>query len=270
MRRIGTRTRGAAAALMIPASTFAPSQPVVRTWKDVVVKRVLPAIALSLTALTPCTAPPAQAATIAPDTYDNYAELAAHEVEGQDYRRVKRFPAGTKVAHIAIHGGAIEAPTTQLADAAARRSRSAFYAFEGLKSEGNSRLHITSTHFDEPKALKLVGAVSYTVSWHGVSGKAATSYVGGLDKTLIKKITIELRKAGFTVATSVPPEIGGDSPRNIANKNRRGRGVQLEISRGQREAFFSGGKLTRAWIEDPAHRTAAFHRYVSAVNRALS
>ncbi|MEV4015601.1 poly-gamma-glutamate hydrolase family protein [Nonomuraea angiospora] len=33
------------------------------------------------------------------------------------------------------------------------------------------------------------------------------------------------------VGASVPDEIGGDSPQNIANRNRRGMGVQLEISR---------------------------------------
>jgi phage replication-related protein YjqB (UPF0714/DUF867 family) len=238
------------------------------------VKRVLPAIALSVAALTSCTtAPPpapARPASTAHAVSGYYAERVAHAVEGRDYRRVTRFPAGAKVAQIAIHGGAIEAPTAQLADAAAEESHSAFYSFQGLMKSGNNRLHITSTQFDDPEALKLVGEVDYTVSWHGAAGKAATTYVGGLDTTLIKKITFELRKAGFTVAASVPKKIRGDSPRNIANRNRRGMGVQLEISRGQREAFFSRGRLTRSWVEDPAHRTRAFYRYVSAIDRALS
>lgn len=203
------------------------------------------------------------------DVYANYADLAAHESEGTDYRRIQRVPVGARVAHIAIHGGAIEAPTTQLADHAAG-TRYAFYSFEGIKASGNSTLHITSTRFDEPRALKVVTGVDYTVSWHAASGAKATTYVGGRDTKLIGKVTAELRAAGFTVATSVPEEIGGDSPRNIVNKNRRGMGVQLELSRGQREQFFAGGKLSRVWIENPAHRTKAFYRYVAAVNRALS
>ncbi|MFC4007408.1 poly-gamma-glutamate hydrolase family protein [Nonomuraea purpurea] len=207
-------------------------------------------------------------AASASDVYAGYAELAAHETEGKDYRRVQRVPSGAKTAHIAIHGGAIEAPTSQLA-AEAAGSRHAYYAFEGIKSEGNSSLHITATRFDEPKALAVVGAVERTVSWHGAAGATATTYVGGRDTTLIKKVKAELRAAGFPVSASVPEEIGGDSPDNIANRNRRGMGVQLEISRGQRERFFDGGKLTRAWIENPANRTKAFYRYVAAVNRAL-
>lgn len=209
---------------------------------------------------------PAQAA----DKYGSYAELAAHEVKGKDYRIAQRSTRGAKVAHIAIHGGAIEAPTTQLADYAAKAGDHAFYSFEGIKPAGNSDLHLTSTRFDEPSAVRLVAQSSYTVSWHGASGAKATTYVGGRDTVLIKTITAELRAAGFTVTDSVPEEIGGDSPRNIANRNLRNRGVQLELSQGQREQFFKDGRLARSWIENPANRTTAFYRYAAAVNRALA
>ncbi|GAA2276426.1 poly-gamma-glutamate hydrolase family protein [Nonomuraea roseoviolacea subsp. roseoviolacea] len=211
---------------------------------------------------------PAAAAASADDVYADYAELSAHEVEGKDYRRVVRVPRGAKVAHIAIHGGAIEAPTSQLADQAAGR-KDAYYAFEGIKATGNSDLHITATHFDEPRALKVVAGVDRTISWHAASGSDAVTYVGGRDTALIRKVKAELRAAGFGVSSSVSEEIGGDSPQNIANRNRRGMGVQLEISRGQRERFFKEGKLARAWVEDPANRTKDFYRYVAAVNRAL-
>ncbi|MEV0228703.1 poly-gamma-glutamate hydrolase family protein [Nonomuraea sp. NPDC050786] len=231
-------------------------------------KKVLTIAVANLLLIGLAPAAHAESARSASDVYADYADLSAHEVEGRDYRRVQRVPRGAKVAHIAIHGGAIEAPTSQLADEAAG-SKYAFYAFEGIKESGNSALHITATHFDEPKALNVVAAVDYTVSWHAASGSDATTYVGGRDTRLVKKVKAELRAAGFAVSTSVPEEIGGDSPSNIANKNRRGMGVQLEISRGQRERFFDGGKLSRAWIEDPANRTKAFYRYVAAVNRAL-
>ncbi len=229
------------------------------------VQILIPALVAALLPLAPATSTAGSS-----DVYRNYAQLAAHEVEGKDYLRVQRFPAGAKVAHIAIHGGAIEAPTTQLADQAAASTRQAFYSFEGIKVAGNSKLHITSTHFDEPKAVKLVGAVDYTVSWHAASGAKATTFVGGRDRELIRRVTAALKAAGFGVAVTVPEEIGGDSPRNIANRNHRGMGVQLEISRGQREQFFAGGKLGRAWVEDPSHRTKAFYRYINAVNQALA
>lgn len=231
-------------------------------------KKALLVVAANVLVLTFCNT--TQATPVGrTDTYPDFRELAAHQDEGKDYRRVQRFPRGARVAHIAIHGGAIEPPTTQLADAAAG-SRYAFYSFEGLKPSGNRELHITATHFDEPKALKLVAAVDYTVSWHATAGTRVTTYVGGRDRGLVRKVSAELRAAGFTVATSVPGEIAGVSRCNIANKNRRGTGVQLEISRGQRERFFAEGKLGRAWMENPANRTEAFYRYVAAVNRALA
>ncbi|MEU7990159.1 poly-gamma-glutamate hydrolase family protein [Streptosporangium canum] len=222
--------------------------------------------AFGVVAILAGSAAPAQAA----DKYHGYPELAAHEVEGKDYRLVQRFPREAQAAHIAIHGGAIEAPTTQLADHAAKTGDHAFYSFEGIKPAGNSDLHLTATRFNEPKGVGLVAKVGYTVSWHGASGTEATTYVGGRDAALIRAVTARLRTAGFRVATSVPEEIGGDSSRNIANRNLRHRGVQLELSKGQREQFFKDGKLARSWIENPANRTPAFYRYTAAVNHALA
>ncbi|GAA2213946.1 hypothetical protein GCM10009850_094100 [Nonomuraea monospora] len=204
------------------------------------------------------------------DVYADYADLAAHEVEGVDYRVVHRLPAGAGVSHIAIHGGAIEAGTSQLAGHAAGQGNYAFYAFEGVKPTGNSALHLTSTHFDEPRALAVQSAVSATVSWHGASGATPATYVGGRDEELIERVGAALEEAGFAVAAAVPPELAGTSPRNIANRNLRGMGVQLEVSEGQRRRFFEQGRLSRAWIEDPAHWTADFHAYVAAVRDALS
>ncbi|GAT68224.1 replication protein [Planomonospora sphaerica] len=213
---------------------------------------------------------PAEPARTRPaDKYTGYAQLAAHETEGRDYRREQRFPRGARVAHIAVHGGAIEPPTTQLANHSARAGRHAYYSFTAVKASGNRDLHITADRFDEPKARALVSRVDYTVAWHGAAGSRATTYIGGRDTALIRKIAAELRAAGFNVARSVPAGLRGRSPDNITNKNRRGRGVQLEISLGQRKRFFAGGRLDRAWIGDPANRTGAFRAYTAAVNRAL-
>ncbi|MFG1959722.1 poly-gamma-glutamate hydrolase family protein [Nonomuraea sp. NPDC049028] len=205
------------------------------------------------------------------DTYPNYAELAAHETEGTDYRRVKRFPQGAKVAHIAIHGGSIEAGTSQLADYSAEASQAAFYAFEGIKPTGNGTLHITASRFDEPRALTLLSRVDRTVSWHGYSDSTeASTYVGGRDTALVERVTAGLRAAGFTVAREIPDGLDGSSPDNIANKNRRGKGLQLEISSAQRKRFFADGDLTRSSIENPANRTKAFYAYTAVINKALS
>jgi phage replication-related protein YjqB (UPF0714/DUF867 family) len=192
------------------------------------------------------------------DTYRDYADLAAHETEGEDYLRTVRHGT-TTVAHIAIHGGTIEPPTTQLADHSAESGGHSFYSFEGIKPDGNWTLHITSARFDEPKALKLVGASHSTVSWHGAAGNAPTTYVGGLDTKLRNAVREELRAAGFNAPDTLPPGLEGKSPDNIVNKNHRGRGVQLEITQAQCEAFHDNG--------DP---TDTFYRYTEAVERAVS
>ncbi|WP_067810823.1 poly-gamma-glutamate hydrolase family protein [Actinomadura kijaniata] len=203
------------------------------------------------------------------DKYRNYAELSRREKEGRDYRRVLRSPRNARVAHIAVHGGGIEPPTTQLADHAAARRGDAYYSFVGLKKRGNSALHLTSTRFDEPKALKLLRGVKYTVSWHAAKGDRAVTYVGGRDTALARKVTAALRAKGFAVAT--PPDgIEGTHPKNIANRNARGKGLQLEISTAQRKRFFRDGRLDAEWINNPRNRTRAFQDYVKAVNSALA
>lgn len=213
--------------------------------------------------------PVAAQVTATADRYKNYADLARHEKEGRDYKRAQRTLRGAHVAQIAIHGGAIEPPTTQLADYASSTGKDAFYSFEGIKKSGNTTLHITSTHFDEPRALALLKSVKYTVSWHAAKGTAATTYIGGRDTVLSAKITKALRAKGFKV--SAPPgRIDGNDPRNICNRNARGKGVQLEITTAQRQAFFKGGRLDAAWIADPKHRTAAFYNYVRAVDSVLA
>ncbi|MCO6009275.1 poly-gamma-glutamate hydrolase family protein [Actinoallomurus purpureus] len=233
-------------------------------------------LALSACGASPAAGRTAQAAPVARtvqvtagDTYRNYADLARHEKEGRDYTRVQRAPRGAKVAQIAIHGGLIEPPTSQLADYAASYGHDAYYSFMGLKKSGNQKLHITSTHFDEPRALKLVKAAKYTVSWHAAKGDRAVTYVGGRDTALVKKIIKALNAKGFK--TAVPAsKIEGQDPKNICNRNQRGKGVQLEISTAQRKAFFAGGRLDRDWIANPAHRTKAFYAYAKAVDSVLA
>jgi phage replication-related protein YjqB (UPF0714/DUF867 family) len=212
------------------------------------------------------------------DTYANWQELVTAtnpdgslvNVEGRDWAIINRPGPGGGLLHMAIHGGAIEPPPQQLADVCANGGP--FYTFVGMKSSGNSTLHITSTHFDEPRARQSAARSLYTVSWHGhadqVSGYAVT-YVGGLDTGMGGYIREHLEAAGFTVADP-PAALAGVEPANICNSNQRGRGVQLEISRTQRGAFFVNGDLRRSQIENPANRTDAFYRYTDAVQAGIA
>lgn len=214
--------------------------------------------AAALLALPLAPAAPAPAAAAAQDTYADYAELAANETEGTDYRRTTRDGA-TDVAHIAIHGGGIERPTTELADHAAQEGEHAFATFEGIKPTGNSILHITSTNFDEPGTVDIVEESDFTVSWHGAAGQEPATYVGGLDTDLRDSVRQELREAGFQAPDQIPDHLKGQSPDNITNRNASGQGVQLEITRAQRDAFTDQDRTP----------TEAFEDYTAAVERAV-
>lgn len=204
------------------------------------------------------------------DLYDNWAELSAAETEGVDFSRTSITPTGATYAAIAIHGGGIEAGSSEMAyEVSGGGTSMALFDFKGLKLSGNQDLHITSTHMDEPTVVALVAASNRTLSFHGytgVSGHAVTA-VGGLDEELGARVAYGLRAAGFAV-TNAPSEIAGDDPDNICNENLRLAGVQLEMSRQQRADFFPNGDLSRA-MRDSGQRTADFYRYATAVQAAV-
>ncbi|GAA2456895.1 poly-gamma-glutamate hydrolase family protein [Streptomyces macrosporus] len=201
------------------------------------------------------------------DLYQSYAELAAAEEEGVDYRILSSSPPGATWASIAIHGGGIEAGSGEMAEAVAAGGLMRYYQFDGMKPSGNQDLHITSSNFDEPTALALVGGARRCLSFHGYTGTTgvAETAIGGLDAEMVARVRARLESAGFRVITA-PSEIAGTNPANICNKTSTSMGVQLEMSRAQREAFFTDftrtGRATKP-------RTADFYRYVAAVRGAF-
>jgi phage replication-related protein YjqB (UPF0714/DUF867 family) len=164
--------------------------------------------------------------------YINFKELASLEIEGQDYR-IKLRLRDPRVLIMAPHGGKIEPTTEVIAEAIAGEDYS-FYNFEGLK--GDSRLlHIESHLIDEPQALKALEKAEIVVSVHGqIDQKEAFVMVGGLHESLRSEIRQQLETAGFETR---PPTEGlmGTDPRNICNRGKSKRGVQLEVSRRIRD-----------------------------------
>ncbi len=183
------------------------------------------------------------------DIYYNSKELSSNKEKNIDYKmKIKAMNFGdykietnvtdSKVAVIAIHGGKIEQGTTELAYAVSSRNNYSYYSYIGLKSRGNSTLHIDSDKFKEPTALEMLAKSQTTLSIHGCAGSAEFTYIGGLDTELRNKIKKSLMKRGFTVLDA-PRNLAGLSPDNIANRNRNGSGVQLEISKGLRTQFLA-------------------------------
>lgn len=203
-------------------------------------------------------------------TYASYADLAAEQTLGVDYR-IRACHRGTPMVVVAPHGGGIETGTSELVRQIAGEDCDdgavySEYRFEGLKSSGNSVLHITSTDFDEPQALRLLGNSLCALTVHGFSYATELVYVGGRDGVLRDRIAAALSAAGFPVTTPVPPGLDGAEPDNITNLGLSKAGVQLELSTGMRASFFSTNTGAARW----STRTEAFHAFTAAVRSALA
>jgi len=198
------------------------------------------------------------------DKYPDFDALSRNETSGTDFRiRLRR--AKTAFALVAPHGGGIEAGTSEIADAIACEEFS-FYAFDGLKRSGNSDLHITSTRFDEPLCLTVVGQSDIVITIHGEASEDGEGvFLGGLDEQLGPAIGTALQNTGFDVRRHPNPELQGREPENVCNRGRSGKGVQLELSRAVRKEMFLS--LTP---EGRKHTTARFSAFVDALRRTLA
>lgn len=168
------------------------------------------------------------------DHYASFASLQSGERDGADYRRVIQHRP-SRVAVVAIHGGQIEAGTSQVAMALAGKDHS-LYCFEGIKTLGNKRLHICSTRFDDPDCIRILQDASTIVSVHGCRDETERCWVGGLDDPLAERIVAALLERGFDAARDTTDHAGID-PENVCNRGSSGRGIQLEIARGLRHSF---------------------------------
>ncbi|NGY84957.1 hypothetical protein F6Y03_31030 [Bacillus megaterium] len=202
------------------------------------------------------------------DLYANYAELSAVKVEGQDYQ-VRFEDNGSDILILSPHAGSIESGSTELIQAITDdMDKWNWYLFEGMQSSNNSELHITSTNFDEPRALNMLSKASRSVSIHGKSGDIADTAIGGIDAPLRNTIWKKLEEKGFVV-TRASGGIAGLEPENVVNRNLRGMGVQLELSTAQRKAFFTNDDFSRSNRTDPANWTQALYDYKQAIVDAI-
>ncbi|UCF92136.1 MAG: poly-gamma-glutamate hydrolase family protein [Desulfobacterales bacterium] len=194
------------------------------------------------------------------DNYKSFHELNKTEKAGRDYRIQWRI-GNSGIAIMAPHGGEIEPGTTEIADAIAGGQHS-FYSFEGLKSQGNLKLHIPSSKFDEPVGIDIARQSRKVLTVHGCRDPKAIVHIGGKDSGLKAKIKAGLRRAGFAVLES--RRYAGMHSNNICNRSRTGQGVQLEISLGLRRQMFPALARRRR-----QRVTLTFHQLAAAVKQAL-
>lgn len=196
------------------------------------------------------------------DIYENFDSLHAHEPNSY---AIFTNATTSKTIAFAIHGGAIEPGTTEIAEGIAGLNHD-FYSFSGTKGSSNATLHITSTNFDEPTCVNMVAACSRAISVHGAKGDSSVVFIGGLDDALKTKIEKELSDAGFNTNLTPPQGLGGTDTNNICNKTSTGKGVQLELTKGLREDLFSSLNGASQGLNT---QTADFYTFVNAIREAL-
>jgi phage replication-related protein YjqB (UPF0714/DUF867 family) len=159
---------------------------------------------------------------------------------GVDFEITRRDVGLKSALVIAPHGGQIEPGSSQIAKKIAGDDLG-FYSFEGIRQYGNHRLHITSTNFDEPTALSMLGKATVVVAIHGRRDKndPSTIYLGGLNTSLSETIGRELEERGFRTRWFDHP-FPAKNPANICNRGRLHGGAQLEIPRTLRNRLTDG------------------------------
>jgi len=167
------------------------------------------------------------------DTFKNFADLASHKKEGTDYAVEVREEPKSAVAIVAPHGGNMEEKTGLMAEQIAADGYN-LYVFKGF-GQNPLEMHVTSTHFDEPRAVALVAKTQTTVTIHGCRFTEPVVYLSGRDKKLQSKLMAAFKAAGINASVSGHPYQSGKKPDNICNRNERGEGVQIEFSRGIRD-----------------------------------
>ena len=199
------------------------------------------------------------------DLYKSMSELTRKEKEWL----IETQDRNSDVIVTAIHGGGIEAGTTELALLTAELSNTNYFGFKGLKSSNNSQLHVTSTNYDVVSLLSWNQKMNRTISLHGYAdSNKSNSYIGGLDKELIRLITENLKKEGFNIEQA-PQNLAGTEPNNITNKNNIGAGVQIELSTLQRKELFNNKDFGKNSREDKNNWSENMYLYANAINDAI-
>ncbi|MCX2983144.1 replication protein [Halieaceae bacterium IMCC14734] len=196
------------------------------------------------------------------DKYPGYAALAECEQEGKDFV-IKYQDRGSDVLLMAPHAGSIEPKTSEVVLAIAGEEIS-YYLFEGIKPCGNWDLHITSTNFDEPQAVRLAQNCQSVVTIHGEGSESIVAFLGGRNVVLRDSIANSLNDAGFVTGRHDNPRLQGESKNNICNRSANGAGVQLELGRGLRRLLFGSDTL-----EGHSTSTVQLKKFAAAVRKGL-
>ena len=143
-----------------------------------------------------------------------------------------------------------------------------YYTFKGIRRTNNDELHVTSTNYNEPTLEEMQEKVSNSVMIHGAHGNEPVVYLGGKDSDLREEIGDNLEDKGFNVEET-PDYLEGRSDDNIANKNGKKAGVQLELTTALRQSFFKNDDLSAFNRENADNWTEEMHDFAEAIHEAV-
>lgn len=192
------------------------------------------------------------------DVYLKFDDLAAHMVEGKDYRVVVK-KRNSPYLIMAIHGGSIEPFTSDIAMAIAGEEYG-LYLFEGTRERGNLELHIASEYFDELQAKEMLRVADVAISIHGHHDtENEFVMVGGICDGLAEKMRARLSEIDIAVRP-FDGRLAPKSPQNVCNKGISGGGVELVVSRKLRDALREDAGLCRLFVNAIRHAIAAYKK----------
>ena len=203
------------------------------------------------------------------DHYRSMTDLLNDTQEGKDWTK-ESTNRNSNVLIFAPHGGNIEKGTTELAKAISNKGNYDYYAFNGARNKNNSQLHVTSTNYNDSDLINRNYNKDISISVHGTGQSQGknTVLIGGRDEKLIQIISKELSTFKFNVKRSVG-YLAGIETNNIVNFNKRGEGIQLELTPDLRKSFFSHGDDSSKARKNEKNWTSTMDRFATAINNAI-
>ena len=203
------------------------------------------------------------------DYYRSMTDLLKDTQEGKDWTK-ENTNRHSNVLIFAPHGGNIEKGTTELTKAIANKGNYDYYVFNGTRNKNNSQLHVTSTNYNDPDLINRNYNKDISISVHGAGQSQGknTVLIGGRDEKLIQLISKELSTFKFNVQRSLG-HLAGIDTNNVVNYNKKGQGVQLELTPDLRKSFFSNGDDSSKARKNEKNWTSTMDRFATAINNTI-
>lgn len=196
--------------------------------------------------------------------YRDFSNLVLNTEKGVDYD-LTVMDRGGKVTVAAIHGGAIEPLTGELAASIAEEKHN-LYVFQGLCLRGNDALRIPPSRYDEMRLRALLQRGQAALSLEGTGSEEKAVLLGGRNRRLRAILQEALEGAGWETG-NLSGVVAAHDPSLFFNRPAQG-GVQLALSHAVRAAMIEGPLSDFAW-EEKARWNERFHTLVDAVRAAL-